>query len=107
MNDGFQDFRPKEGVIDNNYASDRVLVLKVIDGLKAKSSLGVVDPRLFNGENNLHLVMNTENSLWGFKYDRGNIPGALNQQFTSVERALQCATTYLKDRNIEIIEVIE
>lgn len=96
-----------DGIIDNNFASDRVLILKVIDGKKPMSSTGQVDPRLFTGENNLHLVMNTENSLWSFRYDRGNIPGALNQKFTSVERALDFARSYLRDRNIEIDKVID
>lgn len=90
---------------DNNFSNDRVLYIRPVDGLKPKSVTGLVDPRLFTGENNLHLVMDTENCLWGFRYERGNIPGALNTKFTSVEKALEHAKSYLRDRNLEIYKI--
>lgn len=103
----FRNFQPPEGVVDNNLSSDRVIGLKPIDGLKPKSSTGLVDPRLFKGENSLHLCMNLENSLWYFRYAQGNIPGALDQHFTTVEKALEYAKTYFRERNLEIVEIQE
>lgn len=95
-----QDVGPKER------SSDRILMLKPIGG-KPVSSTGLVDPRLFKGENRLHLTMEPQTSIWYFKYDQGGLPEPLKQRFTSFRIAKEYATDYFKKRNVEITEVIE
>ena len=47
----------EEEFIDTKLRSNnRTLVLKPVDGKKAASSTGLVDPRLFTGGNNLHAI---------------------------------------------------
>lgn len=84
---------------------DRILVLKIKDGEKAKNSAGLVDSRLFKGDNKLHGVMDTQTTLWKLKYDDGDIPGPLKGQFTSFKALRIHAEEYFRKRNIEIIEV--
>ena len=84
---------------------DRILVLKVIDDKKPLSSKGLVDSRLFTGENQLHAKMDTQTSLWAFKYDQGIVPAPLKCQFTSFKALKAHADLYFRSRNIEIIEV--
>ena len=84
---------------------DRILVLKTIDDKKPLSSKGIVDPRLFTGENKLHAIMDIQTSLWRFKYDQGIVPPPLKCQFTSFTALKKHAEDYFRTRNIEIIEV--
>lgn len=86
-------------------SDDRILVLKVKDGEKPKSSTGLVDPRLFTGENKLHLKRNK--TLWEFKYDQGGVPPQLKDRFTKFDLALDHARRYFSTRNIEITEVLD
>lgn len=92
---------------DKERKTDRILVLRQMDGLKAKSSTGLDDPRLFTGKNNLHVVMDGQNCLWNFKMDHGGLPELLKQTFTTFAKAKQHAEQYYKARNIIITEVIE
>ena len=50
-------------------STDRVLVLREIPGQKVRATSGLVDPRLFKGENALHVFMDPATCLWYFKYD--------------------------------------
>lgn len=87
---------------------DRILKLEVIDGKKALSSTGLVDPRLFkDGEdgNKLHAVMDTETCLWSFKYDKGAVPPALKGTYTGFKALKKFADYYFNQRNIRITEV--
>lgn len=84
---------------------DRVLMLKTIDNKKPLSSKGLVDPRLFTGENRLHAIMDTQTCMWKFKYDQGIVPPPLKCNFTSFKALLQHAREYFGTRNIEIVEV--
>lgn len=84
---------------------DRILVLKVVEGKKPLNTLGTQDPRLFNGENKLHAVMDTQSTLWRLKYDQGIVPPPLKGLFTSFKAILQHAQEYYSKRNIEIVEV--
>ena len=86
-------------------SSDRVLVLKVIDDKKPLSSHGMIDSRLFKGENKLRAVMDPATTFWTFKYDQGILPEPLKCQFTSFSILKKHATDYFKTRNIEIVEV--
>lgn len=92
---------------DKERSTDRILVLKIIDGKKPTSSLGNVDTRLFKGENKLHAIMDPRTCLWYFKYDSGALPEPLKQKFTSFNKLLEFARAYFVKRNIEIAEVID
>lgn len=89
---------------------DRTLKLEIIDGKKAVSSTGVVDPSLFkDGEdaNTLNAVMDPETCLWSFKYKRGAIPPGLRGNFTGFSAAKKYADSYFFHRNIKVTEVKE
>lgn len=84
---------------------DRILILSVMEGKKPLNTLGTQDPRLFNGENKLHAIMDLQSSLWSFKYDMGIVPPPLKCKFTSFKALRQHADEYYNKRNIEIKEV--
>lgn len=86
---------------------DRILVLAPIEGQKVKNSTGMVDPRLFSGENKLHGIRNHQTCLWYFKYEMGLLPEPLKTQFTSFGKLLTHAKAYFSKRGLEITEVIE
>lgn len=88
-------------------STDRILVLKPIEGEKVKSSKGLIDPRLFTGENELHAIQDRQTTLWYFKYRMGGLPEALKQQFTNFPKLLTFATGYFKNRGVEIKEVLD
>lgn len=87
--------------------TDRVLELKPIEGKATLSSTGLVDPRLFNGENKLHAVMDTRNCMWRLKYEAGGLPEPLKQTFTNFTKLLEFTTRYFNKRNIEITRIID
>lgn len=87
--------------------TDRILVIQTIDGKKPKSSTGIVDSRLFTGENKLHLILDTRTLLWYFRYEQGGLPPVLKQRFTTFDIALDFITKYLATRNMKIVEVID
>lgn len=84
---------------------DRILVLKVKDGKAPIASTGLIDKRLFTGENNLHAIMDMQTCLWTVKYDNGGLPEPLKQQFTSFSSLLKHTRAYFHKRNVEIVEV--
>lgn len=86
---------------------DRILVLKQREGVKTLSSTGLVDSRLFTGENNLHVIKEINSNNWYFKYDSGGLPEALKQKFTTFGIAYAYAKKYFEKRNIYITEVID
>jgi len=86
---------------------DRILVLKVKEGQKPKDSTGLVDPRLFTGENKLHAIIEPQSGLWYFKQEFGGLPQPLKQKFTKFSSALEHARRYYESRNIDIVEVID
>lgn len=88
-------------------SADRILKLKPKEGEKPLSSTGLVDPRLFTGENTLHVVRDSVNLLWYFQYDMGGLPEPLKGRFTTFEKAFKHAKDYLDRRNINIEEVID
>ncbi len=87
-------------------SSDRVLMLEPIDGKAPKSSIGNTDPKLFTGENKLHVIKNEETCHWSLKYESGSIPESLKQTFTSFKMALKTVENYFANRNIRVKEVI-
>lgn len=87
-------------------SQDRILVLEPIDG-DPKTTTGIIDRRIFTGENKLHAIQNPQNSLWYFKYESGILPQPLKMQFTSFNKMLAHAKDYFSRRNIVIKEVID
>lgn len=99
-----------EKIVTDDYFENKIerkLVLRPIDGEKAKSSTGLVDPRLFKGDNNLRAIRENDSTLWYFKYDVGGIPEQLKGHYTSFAKAKEAAAGYFKTRNVEITEVIQ
>ncbi len=86
---------------------DRAIVLEAIPGKTKLSTTGLVDQRLFNGEANLHIVMDSQTTLWSFKYDRGILPEPLRNKFTSFSTAKKFAEEYFGRRNLQITKVID
>ena len=86
--------------------TDRVLILEPIDGKLPKSSIGNTDPKLFTGENKLHVIKDEETCHWSLKYEAGSIPESLKQTFTSFKMALKTVENYFANRNIRVKEVI-
>lgn len=88
-------------------SADRVLILSIIDGKKPISSVGLTDTRLFNGENRVHAIMDTQSCLWYLKYEQGGVPEPLKCKFTSFKALLKFVGDYYFKRNIEIKQVID
>lgn len=89
---------------NKNRSDDRILVLAPIEGQKPRGNNGIVDPRLFQGEDNLHAVLGPDN-LWSMKYSKGTLPEPLRQRFTTFQRLLDYAEGYFKRRGVRIVEV--
>ena len=89
---------------DKNNGPEREIVLRPMEGKKAVSSSGLVDTRLFKGENKLNAIMG-EDGLWFCRYNDGNLPEPLKVKFTSVSKLLSHIKTYYEKRNVEIVEV--
>lgn len=85
---------------------DRIFTLKPMEGKKALAANGLVDQRLFTGENRIH-VMQNESSLWFLRLDNGIVPPGINQLYTSSARAIETMKGYYARRNIAIQEILE
>lgn len=92
---------------ETNRSDDRLIEIKVIDGKKPVSVTGLVDPRLFTGENKLHLYKDPKDLLWTYKYDHGAVPKVLKQKFTTYTKALETLRVYLNNRNLEITRILD
>lgn len=90
-----------------NVGDDRILSLELIDGKAPLSSTGLIDKRLFRGENKLHAIKDTQTCLWYMKYDDGLIPEPLRQRFTTFSRLFKTAEDYFTKRNVKITEIID
>ena len=92
----------------NLRATDRILKLEVIDGKTAKNVLGLLDPRLFDGKQKLHLKMDLASNLWSFQYEQnGVLPEPLRGRFTSFNKGLEHAQQYFLKRNVRVTEIID
>lgn len=85
--------------------NDRVLVLKARENQNSLDSKGLIDNRLFKGENQLHALMDTQSLLWTMKYDKGGLPEPLKQSWTSFKRLFEYAEKYFDKRGVDISEV--
>lgn len=90
-----------------NNTYDRILKLRLIEGLTATSTSGSVDKRLFKDENSLHAKMDLEYGHWYVQYEKGTVPPSLQQRWTSFSKMLQYVTEYYKRRNVEIAEITD
>lgn len=86
---------------------DRILELKVIDGEKPLSSIGLVDKRLFQGGNKLHAYYIPQLGCWKLRYEIGAIPAALENSWSSFNQLVYDTSRYLRGRNLEISEIID
>ena len=89
-----------------NMSDDRVLVLEPIDG-KPLTTGGLIDKRLFTGDNRLHSIRDTRTGFWYLKYDMGTIPQPLQQRFTTFQKMYSFTDNYFNNRNIRIKEIID
>lgn len=83
---------------------DKIIKLEKED---PKQSAGILDPAVFEGKNNLHLVQDLVTGFWNFKYERGAVPPPLRLTFTSAKFALNHAESYFKTKKIKIVEIQE
>ncbi len=85
---------------------DRIFKLGIIDNKLPKNSTGMVDTRLFSGENNLHAKMDPETCFWSLQYGNGGVlPQPLKVNFTSFPALKRHVEDYFRTRNIEIKEI--
>lgn len=90
----------------NVRSKDRILMLEKMEGKTPLSSSGLLDNRLFTGEQNLVLKMDPETCLWSFQYtNNGLLPEGLKGKFTGFKAGLKHAEGYFKRRNVNIVEV--
>lgn len=88
-------------------SDDRIIILRVQEGKKAKDSAGRVDPRLFSGDNKLHGIYDERTGMWNMRYETGGLPLGLQEKFTSFEDLLAHAKKYFRTRNVEVAGVID
>ena len=79
--------------------TDRILTLAKIE---PKGSVGLFDPAVFEGKNDLHVVLDTSTLMWSFRYTHGVIPSMLKGNFSSFKAALEHAGAFFANKNIKI-----
>jgi|SRR5882724_10138105 len=90
----------------NIRSTDRILELSPIEGQTALSAAGLVDSRLFTGEQKLHIKMDPQSCLWYMQWEQnGILPGGLKGKFTGFKTAIKHAEDYFKKRNVRITQV--
>lgn len=82
--------------------ADRVLKLTRIEGTTTKNSSGIVDNRLFTGENELHAIMDPETTLWHLKYKAGDVPQPLKQRYTGFAKLMDDLVPYFEKRGVKV-----
>jgi hypothetical protein len=92
---------------DQFHSDDRVFVFKPAEGKKQLSSTGIVDPKLFTGDNKLVASKEEDTNLWVLKYTDGIVPPVFKQRFTSFSAAMKFAKNYFNKRGFQITEVID
>lgn len=87
------------------HTTDRLIVLRPMEGKDPKDAQGNVDKRLFSGENNLHAVYDVNKGWWSVRYDKGAIPGGLDRNWTDLTNTVDTVRQYFAARNVEVVEV--
>ncbi len=88
-------------------STDYTLKIRPVDGKNPRSGTGMIDPGLFTGSNQLHIKRDPFSTLWHFQYEKGVLPPSLRASFTRYEKALDHVTRYFKNRNLQIVEIID
>jgi len=85
-----------------NVSTDRILMLQPSD--TPRRVTGMVDKRLFTGDNKLHAIQDA--GLWFLRYEQGALPRPLQQRWTNFNQLMKFTTTYFNSRNVDVKEVI-
>lgn len=85
--------------LDKNTPSERIISLVKMDGKHTIASSGLVDNRLFTGENKL-IAKQDEASLWYLQYAHGNLEEPLREKFTTFTQLMKRVREHFKKRNI-------
>lgn len=88
-------------------SDDRVIMLRPMEGKQTISSTGLVDKRLFTGENKLHACWESRTGMWHLHYEIGALPPALKGAWTLFSELETHVRSYFKSRNIEVVEIKE
>ena len=88
-------------------SDDRTLILVPMEGKNPRDSKGNIDPRLFNGENNLHGIYNEMTGMWYLKYEVGGLPEPLKQQFLTFGDLETTVRQYFAKRNVTVLEIVD
>lgn len=90
---------------DKYHSDDRTFTFKAIEGKEQLRTSGLVDTRIFTGENKLIAHKEEDTGLWVLKYKSGIVPPVFKQRFTSFKMAVKFAQDYFMKRGFEIVEV--
>lgn len=85
-------------------AVDRTFVFEKMGDIK--NTTGMVDNRLFSGENRLHAKMD-DHSLWYLQMESGLLADPLKQKWTSFSKLKEYIDGYFQRRNVKLKEVID
>lgn len=97
-----QDFKGKADKIQNS--DDRLIKISPMEGFNPESEAGLVDKRLFQGDNKLHATIDPQTSLWSLKYEKGGLPEPLKQKFTSYKKLMETVKHYFNKRKLKVTE---
>lgn len=94
-------------LIENNKikSDDRVIILKPKEGFDPLDSSGMVDKRLFTGDNGLHVIKDPETCFWSLRFEAGILPDPLKGSWNSFNKIVDHVRDYYNRRNIEIVEI--
>jgi hypothetical protein len=98
------EFQPNVGT--KMKQNDRVIILEPKVG-GAKNTAGMVDNRLFTGENKLHAKMDPTNCQWYLQYDSGLVTDALKGRWTSFSKLKETVEQYFNKRNVKIKAILD
>ena len=85
----------------------REILLAPMGGKNTLSSSGMIDNRLFNGENKLHATLDMRTGMWHLHYDIGGLPGGLKGNWTLFSELESHVRNYFKTRNVVVTEIKE
>lgn len=90
-----------------NMSFDRIIVLKPREGQSTLNSKGMVDNRLFDGNNRLHAIRDSQTAFWSLRYDKGLVPEQMKQSFTTFQKMYDFVKGYFGRRNVDVVDVID
>ena len=95
--------RQRPNVETKMLGNDRILKLKQRNP-DSKEGPGLIGREVFTGANNLHAVYDDSQQLWYLKLERGAVPEALRQRFTSFSQLYKVCQTYFENKDIDVYE---